>query len=275
MKIFIAGATGRVAAHVIAGLTAKGHTVVGGSRHPEALERGEGRQGVFLDLHASVEALSAALAGMDAVYFLAGSRGKDLLQTDAFGAVKLAKAAAKAGVRRFILLSSIFALEPQRWAEEPSLAGITNYNIAKFFADQWLVSQSGLDYTIVQPTVLTEEPGTGRIETDPPHDGRNPIPDVAAVLTEVLDRPNTVGKVIRLRGGETPPSGRPWTWYKRQGNPLKQPRDAAVCRAPGLSFVGYREKIEAPPLAGLLPAVTPPAPSSPPGRLLRRPGGQN
>ena len=39
MKIFIAGATGRVAAHVIAGLTAKGHTVVGGSRHPEALER--------------------------------------------------------------------------------------------------------------------------------------------------------------------------------------------------------------------------------------------
>ena len=62
MKIFIAGATGRVAAHVIAGLTAKGHTVVGGSRHPEALERGEGRQGVFLDLHASVEALSAALA---------------------------------------------------------------------------------------------------------------------------------------------------------------------------------------------------------------------
>ncbi len=204
MKIFIAGATGRVAAHVITGLTAKGHTVVGGSRHPEALERGEGRQGVFLDLHASVEALSAALAGMDAVYFLAGSRGKDLLQTDAFGAVKLAKAAAKAGVRRFILLSSIFALEPQRWAEEPSLAGITNYNIAKFFADQWLVSQSGLDYTIVQPTVLTEEPGTGRIETDPPHDGRNPIPDVAAVLTEVLDRPNTVGKVIKLRGGDTP-----------------------------------------------------------------------
>ena len=118
--------------------------------------------------------------------------------------MKLAKAAAKAGVRRFILLSSIFALEPQRWAEEPSLAGITNYNIAKFFADQWLVSQSGLDYTIVQPTVLTEEPGTGRIETDPPHDGRNPIPDVAAVLTEVLDRPNTVGKVIKLRGGDTP-----------------------------------------------------------------------
>lgn len=202
MKVFIAGAAGRVAAWVIRDLKEAGHTVRCASRHPERF--GPEDDPVYFDLHSTVEEMAAQLDGADAVYFLAGSRGKDLLQTDAFGAVKLAQAAERRGVKRFVLLSSIFALEPERWAEEPSLVSITNYNIAKFFADHWLTTSSALDYTIVQPSVLKETEGTGRIELDPPHDGANPIPDVAAVLAGVLERENTFRKVIRLRGGEVP-----------------------------------------------------------------------
>lgn len=202
MKVFIAGAAGRVASQVIRELKAAGHSVRCASRHPEMFAPED--DPVYLDLHSSVEEMAALLSGMDAVYFLAGSRGKDLLQTDAFGPVKLARAAKKAGIRRFVLLSSIFSLEPEKWSGEPSLASITNYNIAKFFADYWLTTQTDLDYTIVQPSVLTEEPGTGMIEIDPPHDGRNPIPDVAAVLAGVLERKNTYGKVLKLRGGDVP-----------------------------------------------------------------------
>ncbi len=109
-----------------------------------------------------------------------------------------------AGVRRFVMLSSIFAMRPEKWPEEPSLASITNYNIAKFFADEWLANRSGLDWTIAQASVLKEEPGTGRIELDPEHDGENPIPDVARVLAEVLGRKNTVGKVVMMHSGDTP-----------------------------------------------------------------------
>lgn len=58
------------------------------------------------------------LKDFNAVYFLAGSRGKDLLQTDAFGAVKLMQTAESIGIRRFIMLSSIFALEPEKWSQE-------------------------------------------------------------------------------------------------------------------------------------------------------------
>ena len=144
------------------------------------------------------------IKGMDAVYFLAGSRGKDLLQTDAFGAVKLMQVCEAVGIKRFVILSSIFALEPEKWAEEYSLKSITNYNIAKFFADNYLVTNTDLDYTIIQPSVLKEEEGTGKIELAPEHDGSNPIPDVAKVLSSVLTMENTFKKVIKMRDGDTP-----------------------------------------------------------------------
>ena len=203
MKIFVVG-TGRVAKCVTDKLTAKGHTVVCGSRHPESIAETENCKPVLFDLHAEKSEIAETVEGFDAVYFLAGSRGKDLLQTDAFGAVKLMQACEIVGIKRFVMLSSIFALEPEKWAQEKSLQNITNYNIAKFFADNYLVSCTDLDYTIVQPSVLKEVDGTGLIELNPEHDGANPIPDVAEVLVSVLEMENTFKKVIKMRSGNTP-----------------------------------------------------------------------
>ena len=204
MKIFIAGATGRVAKCVIENLTSEGHTVYCGSRHADSLIETEWIKPVDFDLHLSKNEMAEIIKDMDAVYFLAGSRGKDLLQTDAFGAVKLMQACEQVGIKRFVILSSIFALEPEKWAEEESLKNITNYNIAKFFADNYLVMNTDLDYTIIQPSVLKEEEGTGMIEVDPEHGGSNPIPDVARVLSSVLTMENTYKKVIKMRSGDTP-----------------------------------------------------------------------
>lgn len=46
------------------------------------------------------------------------------------------------------------------------LAGIVNYSIAKFFADQWLMRNSGLYYTIVQPGDLVDEPVSGKVRPE-------------------------------------------------------------------------------------------------------------
>ncbi|MCH5303630.1 MAG: NAD(P)H-binding protein [Ruminococcus sp.] len=204
MKIFIVGATGRVAKCVMKNLTADGHTVYCGSRHSDSIQETELIKPVHFDLHFSKDEIAEIIKNMDAVYFLAGSRGKDLLQTDAFGAVKLMQACEEVGIKRFVILSSIFALEPEKWAEEPSLKNITNYNIAKFFADNYLVKSTDLDYTIIQPTLLRETVGTGKVELNPEHDGENPIPDVAAVLSSVLSMENTYKKVIKMRSGNKP-----------------------------------------------------------------------
>ena len=207
MKIFIAGATGRVAKCVIDDLTAEGHIVYCGSRHVENVTETELIKPVFFDLHFNKNEMAEIIKDMDAVYFLAGSRGKDLLQTDAFGAVKLMQACEQVEVKRFVILSSIFALEPEKWAEEKSLQNITNYNIAKFFANNYLVTNDKLDQTIIQPSVLKEEEGTDKIEINPEHDGSNPIPDVAKVLSSVLTMENTYKKVIKMRSGDTPIAG--------------------------------------------------------------------
>ena len=142
--------------------------------------------------------------GCDVVYFVAGSRGKDLLQTDAFGAVKTMMAAERDGIERYIMLSSMYALQPQMWSKYKALAAITDYNIAKFFADNYLIHNTKLAYTIVQPASLTDEPGTGMVTLGEGDDTTNPIPDVAKVLTDTLKYKDTIGHIIMMRSGKTP-----------------------------------------------------------------------
>ena len=163
-KVFVVGGSGRVATDLIKDLVATGNEVTA----------------------------------------VAGSRGKDLLQTDAMGAVKTIQAAEKNGIKRYIMLSSLYALQPEMWSRIPSLASIMDYNIAKFFADNYLISNTNLDYTILQPANLTEEPGTGKIQIGEGSATSNPIPDVAQTLADILQHDNTIGHVIMMRSGNTP-----------------------------------------------------------------------
>lgn len=101
------------------------------------------------------------------------------------------------------MLSSIFTLEPDKWHID-GWDQILDYTIAKCFADNYLVNQSGLKYTILQPTNLTEEEGTDKISLDVTGVTSNPIPDVAKTLGEILKHDNTIGKVIMMNSGDTP-----------------------------------------------------------------------
>ena len=203
-KVFVAGGSGRVATELIKDLVADGHQVIAGARHPEKIVEMDGVTPVTLDLRGDVAKIASLMAGADAVYFVAGSRGKDLLQTDAMGAVKTMQAAERAGIKRYIMLSSMYALQPEKWADYPALAAITDYNIANFFADNYLIHNTDLDYTIVQPATLTEEAATDKVTFGEGDDTTNPIPDVAQVLATVLANGNTIGKVILMRTGDTP-----------------------------------------------------------------------
>lgn len=203
MNIFIIGANGRVAQELTKKLVKQGHTIYAGLRDLTKIQETQQIKPIHFDLHDSVEVLAKSLVGMDVVYFLAGSRGKDLLQTDAFGAVKSMQATEQAGGKRFILLSSLFATEPEKW-NQAGLDQLTDYNIAKFFADNYLINQTQLDYTILQPGGLAEEEGRGLVTFNPDKVGRNPIPDVAEVLAKIIEYPNTMGKVIQMLSGSQP-----------------------------------------------------------------------
>jgi uncharacterized protein YbjT (DUF2867 family) len=84
---------------------------------------------------------------------------------------------------------------------------IKPYIVAKHVADRTL-RRSALDETILRPTRLTDEDGTGRVaayfDTDPETGDAIPRADVAEAVVESLETDATVGHAITLYGGDTP-----------------------------------------------------------------------
>ena len=200
MDILVAGGHGQVALRLLALLAASGHTARGLIRKPEQAEdlRAVGAVPVIGDLETE-PSLAPWVKGADAVVFAAGAgpgSGAPRKRTvDLGGAVKLADAAVAEGVTRYVMVSTIGADHP---AGNPYLE-------AKAEADAYLTA-SGLDYTIVRPGGLTDEPGTGLVTVTRTlgNRGRVPRDDVAAVVAACLQTPGTIGVTFELFGGETP-----------------------------------------------------------------------
>lgn len=57
---------------------------------------------------------------------------------------------------------------------------------------------------ILQPTVMTDKPGTGKITVDEGKFGYNSAEDVARTLVDILKCKNTNRKIIKKREGDTP-----------------------------------------------------------------------
>ena len=96
---------------------------------------------VKFDLHESVAEMTEAIKGADAVCFTAGSGAKDLLQVDAFGAVKLMQAAEKDGIKRFVMLSALFSLEPTKWRNVKGLDGLTDtISLSSLLTTTWFIT---------------------------------------------------------------------------------------------------------------------------------------
>jgi hypothetical protein len=68
------------------------------------------------------------------------------------------------------------------------------------------VAASSLDWTIVRPGSLTDEPGTGRVELSTTLGRRGPVPrdDVAQVLLETLPARPTIRMTFEVFAGDTP-----------------------------------------------------------------------
>ena len=115
------------------------------------------------------------------------------------GAAKLIAAAKRAGIARYVIVSSMGAD-----ANAPGDDTFAVYLRAKGRADDDLRA-SGLDYTVVRPGALTNEPGTGRVTLGEDVDrGEIPRDDVAAVLAAALGAPNTIGATLDLVSGDVP-----------------------------------------------------------------------
>jgi uncharacterized protein YbjT (DUF2867 family) len=205
MDVVIAGGHGKIGQQLGELLAGNGDRVRGLIRKPEQADDlvAIGVEPVLCDLEADDDA-ATAVEGADAIVFAAGAgpgSGAERKRTlDYGGAVKLIAAAKAAAVRRYVIVSSMGAGDPP--AQGGDVFG--EYLRAKADADQALEG-SGLDYTVVRPGGLTDEPATGLVAIGARLErGQIPRADVAAVLAAVLAAGNAVGKTFELVSGETP-----------------------------------------------------------------------
>lgn len=207
MRIVIAGGHGQIALLLEEMLASRGDQPVGIVRNPAHVPDLEavGAVAAVLDLEeATVEEVAAVVAGADAVVFAAGGgpgSGAARKETvDKGAAILLADAAERAGVRRYLMVSSMGTDQADPTSEDVFQV----YLRAKAAADADLRSRD-LDWTIVQPGSLTSDPGTGLVTTDPAAEPKRvQREDVARVLLAALDEPATVRKQFLLFSGSSP-----------------------------------------------------------------------
>jgi uncharacterized protein YbjT (DUF2867 family) len=211
MRVVVAGAHGQVARRLGRLLSARGDTVVGIVRNPDhrADLEDDGVQPAVLDLeHASVDEVAEAVSGADAVVFAAGAgpgSGEARKHTvDHGAAVLLADAAERAGVRPYLLVSSMGVEQARHGTPKGMDPVFAVYLQAKLRAEDEILPRPALDTTIVRPGRLTDDPGTGRVTLAHGVEyGEIPRDDVAAVLAEIL-REGKSNDVVELVSGDTP-----------------------------------------------------------------------
>lgn len=206
--MIIAGGHGQIALLLERLLVDRGDQAVGIVRKTEQLDDlvDLGAEAVVLDLEqATVTEVAEVLAGADAAVFAAGAgpgSGAARKQTVDFAAAALfAGAAERAGVRRHIQISGM-GLDR---ADDPGTDEVfAAYLRAKAAAEEDLKARD-LDWTILRPGRLTNEPGTGHVNlAESVSRGAVSRADVAAVVLALLDHPETAGRTFELVAGDSP-----------------------------------------------------------------------
>jgi UDP-glucose 4-epimerase len=178
VKVLVAGGTGFVGSHVVEALGRAGHDVRSLARRPTAQPL-TGVEYVTGDL-GNVGDVEASMAGVDAAVFAAttttpGSAARDAsfdASTNVVNGVHFAHAAAQAGIRRTVMISSggtVYGVPSQLPVrEESSTEPISTYGVSKLAIEKYLAVYalgSGGKTTILRAGNAFGErqlPGTGQ-----------------------------------------------------------------------------------------------------------------
>ncbi|WP_334332143.1 MULTISPECIES: SDR family oxidoreductase [unclassified Companilactobacillus] len=207
MKVLIIGAHGKVGHLLIGELQSRNIDFVAGLRSQEQIKayNENNIETQYIDLTASLDEIKDSIeeSGADVLVFSAGAGGASdalTMEIDLDGAIKTMMVAETIGVKRYIMVSSLFSDNRDKW----DATGIRPYMTAKHYADDHLRGTS-LDYTIIHPGALTDEDGTGKVKLLGPNEaGSIPRVDVAKSLALIIQNPSTIGKEYTFASGETP-----------------------------------------------------------------------
>lgn len=211
MRIALIGGHGKVALLAARLLEEQGHEVISIVRNPDHVAEVEetGAQAIVADVErADPDTMTKLVGGHDAVIWSAGAGGGNPSRTyavDRDAAIMAIEGAEKAGVPRFVMVSYFGAGRPDRPHGVAPDNDFFAYAEAKAAADQRLRG-SALNWTILGPSALTLDPGTGAIDVNDGSlsSGSVARADVAAVIAAVVGRDDLRGRTIEFNTGATP-----------------------------------------------------------------------
>lgn len=202
----MAGATGGVGSRLLSQLTAQGDDPVALHRTPGQERRlaAAGATPVLSDLTTiDTTVLAGQMHGCDAVVFTAGAPDQGQAAADAVdgrGLATAVDAALAAHVRRFVHLSAF----PDAWRGRQMGADFEHYTKVKRRQDVYLAA-TALDWVILRPGTLTDNPGAGTVRLGPALDHDDvPRDDAAAVLARAAHQPRLRRSILELTRGPVP-----------------------------------------------------------------------
>ena len=221
MKLTIFAATGGIGRQLLEQALAAGHDVTAVVRNPKKLPREEEVRIVTADLAAADPAvLESAVAGADAVLSGLGARSNSEAGVASQGTRAIVQAMQATDVRRLVVVSAApIGTVPSPGLPKPPkhdpgdgffirnlLSPLTKAALRKRYADLALmedvVRESGLDWTLVRPTQLTDKPLSGTYRTAYGRNLRRGLrisrADVAHLMLRALEQPETIKQTIGI-----------------------------------------------------------------------------
>lgn len=209
MQILVVGATGGTGLATVGQALDRGHYVTAFVRDPARLPLTHPHLTVVTGDVLDPNALLPAVRRQDAVICSLGGRPGQSDRAVADGTVNLIAAMKQASVNRLLVVSSLGVGDSFAGASLPSklfIRTVLSGPIAQKEEQEQAVRGSGLDYLIVRPPRLTNDPATGQIAVAEsmkfplfamPRISRS---DVAAFLLDQLDSSTYVGKMLIVTG---------------------------------------------------------------------------
>lgn len=164
MKVIVFGATGKTGIHVCWEALEQGHEVTAFTRSASKVEGRGLRLQVARGNATDADSVAASVAGHDAAIIALGSNGLRDRTTLSVGTRNVVNGMMKHGIRRLVVLSA--AGVGESWGQVPLIAKIMFRTLlrniyADHVAQEEVVVESSLDWTIVRAAILKNRPATG------------------------------------------------------------------------------------------------------------------
>ena len=164
MRVVVVGATGKTGQHALRALLGRGHEVTAFGRSIDRIDIDDPRLKTYRGDVFDTDSVEAALAGQDAVIICLGSTGLRDKTTLSVGTKVVVDAMLASGVGRLVVISAAGVGESRKqipWSSRFLFSTLLRNVFADHRGQEAIVEHSTLDWTIIRPGVLRDDPGTG------------------------------------------------------------------------------------------------------------------